>query len=189
VKLRTHYGARILEASLQVVRARIARPANGRPRARGHVTLLAVSKTFGAEAVRAAASRRPARLRRELRAGGAGQDRRAARSAAQLQWHCIGPLQSNKTRAVAEHFDWVHSVDRLKIAQRLSEQRPAELAAAAALPAGQHQRRGQQERRGAGRGCRRWPPPCAALPAPAPARPDGHPRAAAAARAVHRAPA
>jgi PLP dependent protein len=44
-----------------------------------------------------------------------------------LQWHCIGPIQSNKTRLVAEHFDWVHSVDRLKIAQRLSDQRPAEL--------------------------------------------------------------
>ncbi len=42
-------------------------------------------------------------------------------------WHFIGPIQSNKTRAIAEHFDWVHSVDRLKIAQRLSEQRPAEL--------------------------------------------------------------
>ena len=45
-----------------------------------------------------------------------------------LQWHLIGPLQSNKTRVVAEHFDWMHSVDRFKIAQRLSEQRPASLA-------------------------------------------------------------
>ena len=45
----------------------------------------------------------------------------------QLQWHLIGPLQSNKTRAVAETFDWVHSVDRLKVAQRLSEQRPSDL--------------------------------------------------------------
>ncbi len=45
-----------------------------------------------------------------------------------LCWHFIGPIQSNKTRAIAEHFDWVHSVDRLKIAQRLSEQRPADLA-------------------------------------------------------------
>lgn len=45
-----------------------------------------------------------------------------------LSWHFIGPIQSNKTRAIAEHFDWVHSVDRLKIAQRLSEQRPAGLA-------------------------------------------------------------
>ena len=46
-----------------------------------------------------------------------------------LQWHLIGPLQSNKTRVVAEHFDWVHSVDREKIAQRLNEQRPAHLPA------------------------------------------------------------
>ena len=45
-----------------------------------------------------------------------------------IEWHCIGPIQSNKTRLVAEHFDWVHTVDRLKIAQRLSEQRPADLA-------------------------------------------------------------
>ncbi|MDQ7735400.1 YggS family pyridoxal phosphate-dependent enzyme [Halomonas sp. SpR1] len=45
-----------------------------------------------------------------------------------IVWHFIGPLQSNKTRSVAEHFDWVHSVDRLKIAKRLSEQRPAHLA-------------------------------------------------------------
>ena len=45
-----------------------------------------------------------------------------------LEWHCIGPIQSNKTRLVAEHFDWVHSVDRLKIAQRLSDQRPDNLA-------------------------------------------------------------
>ena len=45
-----------------------------------------------------------------------------------IVWHFIGPLQSNKTRAVAEHFDWVHSVDRLKIAKRLSEQRPTHLA-------------------------------------------------------------
>lgn len=45
-----------------------------------------------------------------------------------LTWHFIGPIQSNKTRAIAEHFDWVHSVDRLKVARRLSEQRPAELA-------------------------------------------------------------
>ncbi|UXI01705.1 YggS family pyridoxal phosphate-dependent enzyme [Photobacterium sp. TY1-4] len=47
--------------------------------------------------------------------------------AAQLSWHFIGPIQSNKTRPIAEHFDWVHSVDRLKIARRLSEQRPAHL--------------------------------------------------------------
>jgi len=44
-----------------------------------------------------------------------------------LQWHCIGPVQSNKTRLVAEHFDWMHTVDRLRIAERLSAQRPAHL--------------------------------------------------------------
>ncbi|MCQ4005230.1 YggS family pyridoxal phosphate-dependent enzyme, partial [Klebsiella pneumoniae] len=44
-----------------------------------------------------------------------------------LAWHFIGPIQSNKTKSIAEHFDWVHSVDRLKIAQRLSDQRPTAL--------------------------------------------------------------
>ena len=51
-----------------------------------------------------------------------------AEPATALQWHCIGPIQSNKTRLVAEHFDWVHTVDRLKIAERLSAQRPEHLA-------------------------------------------------------------
>ena len=54
-------------------------------------------------------------------------DKMAALSDLTLEWHCIGPIQSNKTQAVASNFDWVHSVDRLKIAQRLSEQRPAHL--------------------------------------------------------------
>jgi pyridoxal phosphate enzyme (YggS family) len=57
-----------------------------------------------------------------------GVDKITALRALALQWHMIGPIQSNKTRLVAEHFDWVHTVDRLKIAQRLSEQRPAALA-------------------------------------------------------------
>lgn len=90
--------------------------------------LLAVSKTFGPEAVRAAHAA-------GQRAFGENyvqeaQDKIAALAdlRTELEWHCIGPLQSNKTRAVAEQFDWVHSVDRLKIAQRLSEQRPAHLA-------------------------------------------------------------
>ena len=77
---------------------------------------------------------------------GARQDRRAGRSAPRLEWHLIGPLQSNKTRVVAEHFDWVHRVDRLKIAERLSAQRPARCRRCS-LPAGQHQRRGDEERR------------------------------------------
>ncbi|MFY7906404.1 MAG: YggS family pyridoxal phosphate-dependent enzyme, partial [Burkholderiaceae bacterium] len=52
---------------------------------------------------------------------------RASHPDVALSWHCIGPLQANKTRPVAEHFDWVHTIDRLKIAQRLSDQRPAHL--------------------------------------------------------------
>jgi PLP dependent protein len=94
------------------------------------VTLLAVSKTFGADAVAEA-------IAAGQRAFGEnyiqeGVDKilalRASHPDAALVWHCIGPIQSNKTRLVAEHFDWVQSVDRLKIAQRLSEQRPPGLA-------------------------------------------------------------
>jgi pyridoxal phosphate enzyme (YggS family) len=108
--------------NLQSVRARISDACLASARTQGSVTLLAVSKTFGAETVRAAYS--------------AGQiafgenyiqeavDKITTLADLPLQWHCIGPIQSNKTRLVAEHFDWVHSVDRLKIAQRLSEQRP-----------------------------------------------------------------
>jgi PLP dependent protein len=91
------------------------------------VTLLAVSKTQPADAVREA-------FAAGQRAFGENYvqealDKMAALSdlRPQLEWHLIGPLQSNKTRMVAEAFDWVHSVDRLKIAQRLSEQRPGNL--------------------------------------------------------------
>lgn len=89
------------------------------------VSLLAVSKTFDADAVRAAFAAGQAAF------GENYADEALAKIAAcgelPLQWHFIGPLQSNKTRAVAEHFSWVHSVDRLRIAQRLSQQRPAGL--------------------------------------------------------------
>ncbi|WEZ88981.1 YggS family pyridoxal phosphate-dependent enzyme [Pseudomonas sp. NyZ480] len=90
------------------------------------VQLLAVSKTKPASAIR------------EIHAAGVrdvGENYLQEALAKQdelrdlpLIWHFIGPIQSNKTKAIAEHFDWVHSVDRLKIAQRLSEQRPAGLA-------------------------------------------------------------
>jgi uncharacterized pyridoxal phosphate-containing UPF0001 family protein len=63
-----------------------------------------------------------------------------------LEWHFIGPLQSNKTRLVAENFAWVHSVERLKIAERLAAQRPAGLPAAAGLPSGECFGRSLQER-------------------------------------------
>ena len=102
------------------------------------VRLLAVSKTFGADAVAEAVLAgqtafgenyiaegvdKIEALRGRLAAVAKGSE--APVSA--LEWHCIGPVQSNKTRLVAGHFDWVQSVDRLKIAQRLSEQRPAGL--------------------------------------------------------------
>ena len=89
------------------------------------VCLLAVSKTWGAEAVRTAhAAGQTAFGENYIQEA---VDKIVALRDLPLQWHCIGPIQSNKTRLVAEHFDWVHSVDRLKIAQRLSEQRPAHL--------------------------------------------------------------
>jgi pyridoxal phosphate enzyme (YggS family) len=111
--------------NLAQVHAHIQAACQAAGRAPGSVQLLAVSKTWGPDAVRAAHA--------------AGQtafgenyiheavDKITALQDLPLQWHCIGPIQSNKTRLVAEHFDWVHSIDRLKIAQRLSEQRPAHL--------------------------------------------------------------
>ena len=92
--------------------------------------LLAVSKTFGADAVREAfdAGQRAFGenyVQEGVEKIGALADLRTDGDG--IEWHMIGPLQSNKTRVVAEHFDWVHSVDRLKIAQRLSEQRPGHL--------------------------------------------------------------
>jgi pyridoxal phosphate enzyme (YggS family) len=110
--------------NLQRVRERIAAACAAAGRDVTEVTLLAVSKTFGPEAVRTA--------------HGAGQtafgenyiqeavEKMALLPGLPLQWHCIGPVQSNKTRLVAAHFDWVHTLDRLKIGERLSQQRPAE---------------------------------------------------------------
>ena len=111
--------------NLQSVRERIAAACASAQRPVQEVTLLAVSKTFGPEAVREAAA-----------AGQTAFGENYIQEAVEkigllrelgLEWHCIGPVQSNKTRLVAAHFDWVQTVDRLKIAQRLSEQRPEEL--------------------------------------------------------------
>jgi len=118
-----------IEEKLQAVRRAIAQAATEAGRPADSVTLLAVSKTFGADAVLAAAA--------------AGQTAfgenylqealdkivavRLALPQASLAWHFIGPIQSNKTRPIAEHFDWVHTVEREKIAARLSEQRPESL--------------------------------------------------------------
>ena len=91
------------------------------------VQLLAVSKTFGADAVREATTTGQRAFGENYITEGVEKIEALADLRAQLVWHCIGPVQSNKTRLVAEHFDWVQSVDRLKVAQRLSEQRPAGL--------------------------------------------------------------
>ena len=88
------------------------------------VTLLSVSKTFSAEAVREAVAAGECRFGENYVQEALDKMAALADLRPQLEWHLIGPLQSNKTRAVAEQFDWVHSVDRLKIAQRLSDQRP-----------------------------------------------------------------
>lgn len=115
-----------LADNLSAISARIASAAQAVGRDPASVQLLAVSKTKPASAIR------------EIHAAGArdfGENylqealtKQQALSDLPLIWHFIGPIQSNKTKAIAEHFDWVHSVDRLKIAQRLSEQRPAGLA-------------------------------------------------------------
>lgn len=116
---------------LQHVQQQIAQAAGQAGRVPSSVQLLAVSKTFGPEAVaEAVAAGQRAFGENYLQEA---LDKIAALPAlvpeTPLQWHFIGPIQSNKTRPIAEHFDWVHSVDRLKIAQRLSEQRPEELGA------------------------------------------------------------
>ena len=92
------------------------------------VTLLAVSKTFAADAVREAFGGGQRSFGENYVQEALDKIAALADLRGQLEWHLIGPLQSNKTRPVAAAFDWVQSVDRLKTAQRLSEQRPADLA-------------------------------------------------------------
>ena len=121
-----------IQANLQLVRDRMARACDRSGRDVNGVTLLAVSKTFGPPAVVEA-------LNAGQQAFGENYVQEGVEKVLAVReilppgsvppvWHCIGPLQSNKTRLVASHFDWVQSVDRLKIAQRLSEQRPTDLA-------------------------------------------------------------
>ena len=115
-----------ISANLQAVHARIAAAARAAGRNPKDISLLAVSKTWPAGHVRDAAAA-------GQRAFGENYVQESVAKIAELaalglEWHFIGPLQSNKTRPVAEHFDWVHSVERMKIAERLSEQRPAGMA-------------------------------------------------------------
>lgn len=114
-----------ISENLQAVHERIASAAKACGRNADDITLLAVSKTWPAASVK------QAMLAGQTAFGEnyvqEGLDKIAELDSRELAWHFIGPLQSNKTRNVAEHFDWVHSIDRLKIAQRLSEQRPDSL--------------------------------------------------------------
>lgn len=110
--------------NIQQVRARIARACDDAQRPVQSVTLLCVSKTFSADAVREAHAAGERCFGENYVQEGVDKIAALADLRERIEWHLIGPLQSNKTRIVAEQFDWVHSVDRLKIAQRLSEQRP-----------------------------------------------------------------
>ena len=113
----------------QAVRARIREACQRCGRDPAAVQLLAVSKTFSADAVRtvAQAGQRDFGENYIQEAVEKITALRGDASPLPLVWHCIGPIQSNKTRLVAEHFDWAHTVDRLKIAQRLNDQRPPSL--------------------------------------------------------------
>ncbi len=117
----------MISDNLASVKAQIAAACQEYGRLSGDVRLLAVSKTFPAEAVREAyAAGQRAFGENYIQEG--VEKTLALQELSGIEWHMIGPIQSNKTRLVAEHFDWVHSVDRLKIAQRLSEQRPMQRA-------------------------------------------------------------
>ena len=113
-----------IKNNLQAIRLRMDKACKAVGRDPTSVRLLAVSKTFPAQAV--AQAHAVGQIDFGENYIQEGVEKIQALAHLPLVWHCIGPIQSNKTRLVAEHFDWVHSVDRLKIAQRLSEQRPPE---------------------------------------------------------------
>ena len=118
-----------ISAHIEQVGQAIAAAAQAAGRDPKSVSLIAVSKTFGPEAVIAAADAGQRAFGENYLQEAVDKMRavRSARPDLDLEWHFIGPIQSNKTRSVAEHFDWVHAVDREKIAKRLSEQRPSTL--------------------------------------------------------------
>ncbi len=114
-----------IASNLQAVRAAISASAALAGRDADGIALLAVSKTFPEEALREAwqaGQRRFAESYVQEALGKIG-----ALKGLGIEWHFIGPIQSNKTRPIAENFAWVHSVDRLKVAERLSSQRPVNL--------------------------------------------------------------
>ncbi|MGA9666268.1 MAG: YggS family pyridoxal phosphate-dependent enzyme [Gallionella sp.] len=114
-----------IASNLQAVRDAIAAEAARAGRDAGKIRLLAVSKTFAPGALREAYAAGQTCFAESYVQEALGKV--AALRDLAIEWHYIGPIQSNKTRPIAENFMWVHSVDRLKIAERLSEQRPAHL--------------------------------------------------------------
>ncbi|MBN8508205.1 MAG: YggS family pyridoxal phosphate-dependent enzyme [Burkholderiales bacterium] len=116
-----------IDANLQEVKRRIARAADAAGRSAQSVTLLAVSKTFAPETVRQAHAAGQRDFGENYVQEALAKIAALADLRTDLCWHLIGPLQSNKTRVVAENFDWVHTVDRLKTAERLAAQRPPAL--------------------------------------------------------------
>jgi pyridoxal phosphate enzyme (YggS family) len=118
-----------LQANLRGVHERITQAARGAGRSADDIALLAVSKTFPAETVIAVAQCGQQAFGENYVQEAVDKIARVRELAPELavSWHFIGPIQSNKTRAIAEHFDWVQSVDRLKVAERLSQQRPPQL--------------------------------------------------------------
>jgi pyridoxal phosphate enzyme (YggS family) len=115
-----------ITANLQAVRQRIATAARAAGRPAESVRLVAVSKTFAAGAVRDAANAGQSDFGENYVTEGV--EKIEELRALALTWHYIGPIQSNKTRMIAENFDWVHSIDREKIAARLSQARGADRA-------------------------------------------------------------
>ncbi len=117
-----------IDDNLAKVMARIQQAAQGANRDPADIHLLAVSKTQPAEAIERAWQCGQRRFG-ENYLQEALEKKQALAHLSDIEWHFIGPIQSNKTRAIAENFDWVHSIDRLKTAQRLSAQRPSTLPA------------------------------------------------------------
>jgi len=115
-----------IETNIHAVQRRIAAACAAAGRDAATVQLLAVSKTFPASVVLDAVAAGQLRFGENYIQEAVAKIASLPREG--LVWYCIGPVQSNKTRLVAEHFDWVQSVDRLKIAQRLNDQRPGTMA-------------------------------------------------------------
>jgi len=114
-----------ISSNLQAVKRRIIRACSAAGRDPREVSLLAVGKTFPAAALRDAHAAGQRRFGENYLQEALAKQ--TALADLDIEWHFIGPLQSNKTRPVAEHFAWVHSIERLKIAERLAAQRPADL--------------------------------------------------------------